>query len=100
MNNACAWFEKVYGDVLVKNIIIISTKNVSKAAGFNKSVQVMRENKLRLLTDNVRKFYLEFKGLDLDDLSEKRIQELLVRFKLTSDDLMSDDVYSEEPRLH
>ncbi|MFK4008605.1 DEAD/DEAH box helicase [Bacillus safensis] len=99
MNNACAWFEKVYGDVLVKNIIIISTKNVSKAAGFNKSVQVMRENKLRLLTDNVRKFYLEFKGLDLDDLSEKRIQELLVRFKLTSDDLMS-DVYSEKPRLH
>ncbi|MGC9933808.1 DEAD/DEAH box helicase [Priestia aryabhattai] len=99
MNNACAWFEKVNGDVPVKNIMIISTKNISKAAGFNKSVEIMRENKLRLLTDNVRKFYLEFKGLDLNDLSEKRIQELLVAFKLTSDDLSS-NTYSEQPRQH
>lgn len=99
MNNACAWFEKVNGDVPVKNIMIISTKNVSKAAGFNKSVQIMRENKLRKLTTNVRKFYQEFKGLDLNDLSEKRIQELLIIYKLTSNDLIS-GLYSEEPRLH
>lgn len=99
MNNACAWFEKVYGDVPVKSIMIISTKNVSKAAGFNKSVQIMRENKLRTLTSNVRKFYQEFKGLDLNDLSEKRIQELLTICKLTSHDLTS-DLYSEEPRIH
>lgn len=99
MNNSCAWFEKVYGDVLVKNIIIIPTKIVSHAAGFNKSVQVMKVKKLRLLTDNVRKFYLEFKGLDLNNLSDQRIQELLNMFKLTSDDLTS-DIYSEQPRLH
>lgn len=97
MNNSCAWFEKIYGDVPVKNIMIIPTKNVSRAAGFNKPVQIMRENKLKLLTDNVRKFYLEFKGLDLNDLSDNRIQELLNMFKLTSNDLTSS--YSEEPRL-
>lgn len=37
VNNACAWFEKVNEDVPVKNIMIISIKNVSKAAEFNKS---------------------------------------------------------------
>lgn len=99
MNNACAWFEKVNGDVSVKNIMIISTKNVSRAAGFNKPVQIMREGKLRSLTQNVRNFYLEFKGLDLNDLSEKRIQELLGIYKLTSEDLISDN-YSEQPRYH
>ncbi|ALC88887.1 DEAD/DEAH box helicase [Bacillus sp. FJAT-18017] len=99
MNNACAWFEKVYGDLPVKNIMIISTKNISRAAGFNKSVQIMRENKLATLTSNVRKFYKEFKGLDLNDLSEKRVQELLTLYKITTKDLTS-DLYSEEPRIH
>ncbi|CAH0344766.1 DEAD/DEAH box helicase family protein [Bacillus sp. CECT 9360] len=99
MNNACAWFERVYNEIPVKNIIIISTKNVSRAAGFNKPVEVMRENKLRLLSDNIRKFYREFKGLDLNDLSEVRIQELISLYKLTSNDFLN-DTYSEQPRQH
>lgn len=99
MNNACAWFEKIYGDIPVTNIIIIPTRKVSHAAGFNKPVKVMKENKLILLTANVRKFYLEFKGLDLNDLSNKRIQDLLNIYKLTSDDLIS-NTYSEQPKLH
>lgn len=99
MNNACAWFEKVNGNVAVKNIMIISTKNVSRAAGFNKPVEIMRESRLKSLTQNVRKFYLEFKGLNLNDLSENRIQKLLGTYKLTSEDLLS-DIYSEQPKSH
>lgn len=99
MNNACAWFEKVYNEVPIKNIIIISTKNISRAAGFNKPVEVMRDNKLRLLSNNIRKFYLEFKVLDLNDLSEGRIQELLSLFKLTNSDFIN-GIYSEQPRQH
>lgn len=99
MNNACAWFEKVNGNVAVKNIMIISTKNVSRAAGFNKPVEIMRESRLKSLNQNVRKFYLEFKGLDLKDLSESRIQKLLGTYKLTSEDILS-GVYSEQPKSH
>jgi replicative superfamily II helicase len=99
LNNACAWFERVYGEVLVKNIMIIPTKKVSSAAGFNKTVHIMTHKKLRLLINNVRNFYLEFKGLDLKDLPENKIQDLLNKFKLTSNDLIS-DTYYEQPRQH
>ncbi len=97
MNNACAWFDRIYGDMQVKNIMIISTKAISNAAGFNKSVQIMRSNKLFLLNGNVRKFFKEFKALDLKSLSEKRIQELLNTYHLTAQDFKN-DVYSEQPR--
>ncbi|HDR6247080.1 TPA: DEAD/DEAH box helicase family protein [Bacillus cereus] len=99
MNNACAWFEKINGSVPVKNIMIISTKNVARAAGFNKPVEIMRANKLKSLTQNVRNFYLEFKRLDLNNLSENRIQKLLITYKLTSADFLS-DIYSEQPKHH
>ncbi|PGL28035.1 DEAD/DEAH box helicase [Bacillus thuringiensis] len=99
MNNACAWFEKIIGSVPVKNIMIISTKNVARAAGFNKPVEIMRANKLKSLTQNVRNFYLEFKGLDLNNLSENRIQKSLITYRLTSADFLS-DIYSEQPKHH
>lgn len=98
MNNAIAWFNRVYNEAPVKNIIVIATKNVANAAGFNSPVSVMRENKSRLLTDNIKKFYLEFKRLNFDDLSEGSIQELLNLYKLTSTDFLN-DTYSEQPRI-
>ncbi|MDD4343162.1 MAG: hypothetical protein PHH19_02195 [Eubacteriales bacterium] len=97
MNNACAWFERELGNVPVKNIIVISTKYISSAAGFNKRVEVMRPAKLSLLVRNVRRFYLEFKNFDLNDLSEKKIQELLDTYSLNTTDFLS-DLYSEQPR--
>lgn len=97
MNNACAWFKRQYGDVFVKRIMITPAKKIANAAGFTESVQIMRERHLRLLNQNVRKFFQEFKTLDLKNLSENRIQELLVINNLTADALLS-DLYSEEPR--
>ncbi|MEE1130966.1 MAG: DEAD/DEAH box helicase family protein [Caryophanon sp.] len=97
MNNACAWFERVYGDRKTKNIIIISTKLISNAAGFNESVQIMRSNKLYLLVENVRGFYREFRAFDLKDLSDRIIQGLLEKYNLTVQDFLNDK-YSEEPR--
>lgn len=97
MNNACAWFNRQYGDVPVKRIMITPAKKVANAAGFTESVQIMRDKHLKSLNQNVRKFFQEFKTLDIKNLSENRIQELLVIYKLTSDDFKS-DLYSEEPR--
>lgn len=99
MNNACAWFYKNYGDdVAVKRIIIIPTRVVGKAAGFVDDVEVMRERHLKLLVGNVRKFYSEFKVLDLNDLSDKKIQELIGIHKISVEDILSDQ-YSEKPKL-
>ncbi|MEW9673523.1 DEAD/DEAH box helicase family protein [Ammoniphilus sp. 3BR4] len=98
MNNACAWFSKNYGEISIKRIMIINTRKVASAAGFNYPVEIMREKHLKKLTDNVKKFFLEFKHLDLKSLSEKKIQELLQTHKLIVDDLVS-DLYSETPRI-
>ncbi|MDT0173077.1 DEAD/DEAH box helicase family protein [Exiguobacterium sp. BRG2] len=97
MNNACAWFERVYGDRNRKNIIIISTRLISSAAGFNESVQIMKSNKLYALVGNVRRFYREFRAFELNDLSERTIQSLLEKYNLTVKDFLNDE-YSEEPR--
>lgn len=97
MNNACAWFERVYGDRKTKNIIIISTRLISNAAGFNESVQIMKSNKLYSLVGNVRDFYREFRAFELKDLSERTIQSLLEKYNLTVQDFLNDK-YSEEPR--
>lgn len=97
MNNACAWFTKTYGNLPVKRIMIIPTKKVSHATGFNLAVEIMRENNLRKLTTNVCNFFMEFKNLDLKDLSSAKIQELLTLHKLQTQEILS--VYSELPKI-
>ncbi|ETT31667.1 hypothetical protein C161_26920 [Paenibacillus sp. FSL R5-192] len=97
MNNACAWFSKNYGEVTVKRIMIIPTKNIAKAAGFNESVQIMQEKHLGALRRNVKQFFYEFKSLDLSSLSDQRLQDMLVQYKLQVDDIVS-SIYSDEPR--
>lgn len=95
MNTACAWFTANYGDARVKRIMIIPTKKISHAAGFNLEVQIMREGSLKQLNANVIKFFSEFKELDLKDIPEKKVQELLSLHKLTAEDFLNS--YSELP---
>ncbi|QCT01397.1 restriction modification system DNA specificity protein [Paenibacillus algicola] len=96
MNNACAWFTKNYGDVPVKRIMIIPSKKVNNSTGFNYPVEIVRDGNLRKLNNNVKAFFTEFKQMDLSDLSDTKIQELLVLHKLTADDIIN--LYSENPR--
>ncbi|MGH7146468.1 MAG: DEAD/DEAH box helicase family protein [Nitrospiraceae bacterium] len=98
MNNACAWFKNHYGSAEVKRVMIIPTKKVSPAGGFNEEVQVMREHNLKKLVSNIRAFFNEFKGLDLRDLSESKIQEFLELHGLSVPKLLAD--YSEKSVLH
>lgn len=98
MNNACAWFEHNYPGATVKRVMIINTRTVAHAAGFNKEVSVMREGNLRRLVINVRKFYGEFKNFDLKDVSNTKFQELLSIHKLTAEDLAG-DAYAESVRV-
>ncbi|WP_425803141.1 DEAD/DEAH box helicase [Desulfitobacterium sp. Sab5] len=96
MNNACAWFHRNYGDVPVKRIMIIPTKKLSHATGFNLDVEIMRENLLRKLTSNVEKFFMEFKSLDFKDLPPKKLHEFLTLHNLRVEDLLK--MYSEPPK--
>lgn len=97
MNNACAWFSRIYGDQPAKRIMIIPTKKISHAAGFNLDVEIMREGNLKKLTSNVEKFFMEFKTLDLKDLPPTKLHELLSLHKLQVEDLLKS--YSEVPKF-
>jgi hypothetical protein len=96
MNNSCAWFKKHYGGAARQNIMIIWTRVVGAAAGFNDKVQIMNGKKLELLVKNVRAFFAELKGMDLQDLSEVKLQANLERYDLSVDELVTH--YSEEPK--
>ncbi|MCG7406602.1 DEAD/DEAH box helicase family protein [Paenibacillus sp. ACRRX] len=95
MNNACAWFSTNYGDAKVKRIMIIPTKKISRAAGFNLEVDIMREGNLKKLNSNVLKFFDEFKEIDLKDIPEKKVQELLMLHNLDVEDFLNS--YTEVP---
>ena len=97
MNNSSAWFSRTHGDVPVKRIMIIPTKKVSSAAGFNVDVEIMREKNLRKLIKKVEEFFIEFQNLDLSDLSHQKIQELVNLHKLDVSSIISE--YSEVPRV-
>jgi len=97
MNNAIAWFERHYAGTNVRNVMIIPTKSVGRAAGFNAAVQIMRNSNLKKLSHNVEKFFLEFRQYDLASLSEGKINELLTLHHLSIDEILEE--YSEEPKF-
>jgi replicative superfamily II helicase len=87
MNNSCAWFENNYNITDYKAILIISTKYVTKAGGFNREVEIMKKNNLNKLAANVRHFYKEFVKIDFRDLSEEQINSFLKLHKLELSDI-------------
>jgi replicative superfamily II helicase len=97
MNNSCAWFKQHYQGAKSKNMIIIWTKTVGAAAGFNEPVRIMTNKKLDLLVKNVRALFDELKGADLQDLSEVKLQDNIERHDLSVEELVHR--YSEDPVL-
>ncbi len=97
MNNSCAWFKQHYPGATSTNMMIIWTKIVSPAGGFNDAMQIMTNKGLEHLKKRTKEFFSQFKGTDLQDLSETKIQEHLERTELTLDDLTTN--YGEAPKL-
>jgi len=87
MNNACAWFAKNYQGAEVTRIMVIPTNKIAKGAGFNEDIQIMRKRELRKLIGSVRAFFAEFKDMDLQDLSEIKVQEFIDAHGLSVDAL-------------
>jgi replicative superfamily II helicase len=94
MNNACAWFSENYPGCSAVKIIVIPAKQCGDGAGFNHPVRVMRGGKLGLLRSNVRKFFKEFAGSDLSDISEKKVNEAINAHSLNIVDFSA--TYSEQ----
>lgn len=94
MNNHCAWFEQEYKTDKVKRILIIPTKNVSKQGGFTHEVEIMRKGKLKSLRDCVKSFFKELKDYSLNEISDSKMQNLLVFHKLDVESLKKE--YSEK----
>ena len=96
MNNACAWFKKHYHDAKVTNLLIIPTKIVSSAAGFNELVQIVRKSSLKKLVKNFKSLFGEFKKIDLQDIDDAKIQKYLKEHSLSVEDILTG--YSEAPK--
>lgn len=97
MNNACAWFRRNYRGTRLNPILIIPTRTVGKAAGFNEAVFILHQAGLKNLTRAVRAFFLEFARLDFEDLSETKVQQFLAAHKLTVDEIIN--FYAVQPKF-
>lgn len=95
MNNSCAWFKSNYKGASVKNVMVIPTKNISAAAGFVESVEVLRKGKLNNLRNNTKLFFEEFKDYDLKNITELQINKSLATHHLTITDILNE--YFETP---
>ncbi len=88
MNNSFAWFTEQYPGATAACVMVIPTKKVNQAAGFNMSVTVIREGNLRSLVRNVQNFFQEFSVADLMDLDEKTVQGWLKMHDLETDQIV------------
>ena len=97
MNNSCAWFKQHYPGAVSTNVMIIWTKTVTPAGGFNEAVQIMTNKGLERLVKRTKEFFSQLKGTDLRDLSETKLQEHLEQYELIVDDLTTK--YGVAPEL-
>lgn len=94
MNNSISWFERNYSTQNFTPIMIIPTKTVNRAGGFNKDVGIMRKKNLKKFVGNVRNYFQSFREVDLKDISEESIQDFLNKHSLGIDNLKSE--YTEK----
>jgi replicative superfamily II helicase len=90
MNSSCAWFNRYYPGASVTNVLIIPTNRLASAAALTHEVQVMQEKGLNKLKANVRNFFAEFERLDLNNLSEKTVQDLINTHSLSVEAITHD----------
>jgi hypothetical protein len=76
--------------------MVIWTKIVGAAGGFNETVEIVTEPCLSRISKNVRGFFEELRTADLADVSKAALQKNLEAYKLTINDLLEN--YSEKPK--
>ena len=94
MNTHCGWFENEYGQVSVKNILIIPTKNLSYHADFTHEVEIMRKGKLKSFKSNIKSFFTELKNYKIREISDEKLQGFINNNKLDINSIKNE--YSEK----
>jgi len=95
LNNACAWFAREYPGATAHSRLIIPTRELGNAAGFNCPAQIIRAKHLQQIAVRVRALFGTIARLDVHDIKEERVQQLLDAHQLTVEAILE---YSESPR--
>jgi replicative superfamily II helicase len=95
MDESAAWFDRNYAGANVRRILIIPTRRLANSAAFSHDVAVLTAEGLEKFRKNVRSFFVEFLNVDLNDISDLRIQGLFAAHTLTVEDLMTK--YAQKP---
>lgn len=90
MNTACAWFAMNYKGAKASKIMITPAGKLAKGVAFNDEVRVMRQPELQKLARNARQCFLEFEGMNLNDLTENKVQQVLDAHGLSVETLVGD----------
>jgi hypothetical protein len=98
MNRSSAWFKRYYPDSTVTRLLIIPPVKMAAGAALNEEVFIMTKKRLDQLAKNVRNFFNEFRTVDLQDLSEAKIEQHLKTHSLTAEVLSTD--YGQKPIAH
>jgi hypothetical protein len=85
LNNSFAWFTENYPSAEAACVMVVPTKKIGQAAGFNMPVTVLRDPGLKNLTRNVQNFFKEFTAADLKDIDPKTVQKWLNQHHLETD---------------
>jgi replicative superfamily II helicase len=96
MNRSSAWFDKHYGGMHIKRIIVHPSNTVPSSAAFTHEVEAMREHELKRLVQSVRGFFKSFEGLNFKDLSAAHIQKMIDSHNLSVPELLTQ--YSKKLR--
>ncbi len=95
MNVYCGWFKNNYPSANYIPIMIIPTKNISKAAAFNLDVKILRKSGIKTLKINVLAFFKEIEKFDLKSLTDEKIQECLNMHKIDNKSIKT--IYLDTP---
>jgi hypothetical protein len=95
MNNSCAWFKNKYPGCSVNNVMVIPPRRLGAGAGFTENVMIMQNKHLGKLRKNVKAFFCEFAALDLNALTEHKVQELINVHSLATNDILT--LYASQP---
>jgi hypothetical protein len=89
MNRSAAWFEKHYGGMQAKRLIIHPAGRIQSAAAFLHSVEGVGVPELGKLVKACREFFKAFEGQNFVDLSAQHIQKMVDAHHLSVDDLLT-----------
>jgi hypothetical protein len=90
-NQAEAWFrEKRYKGSKVTTYLVIPTRKVAPQATLIFPTKIARKKHLDLLAKRVRAFFMEFQGLDFNDLSLAKVQSFVDKHGLTVEAIRTD----------